>query len=220
MEILSTLERHYAIFGFMKCFFFLFLLFSSTALLGQNFTGHLYGGAIVSHMTGDNMEGYNKPGYFLGFGVSYPFRDKLDLSFSLSYVQKGSRRRYTDDGIPLGGPLSWHLFRGHYIEIPIIAEYRIFEDIKLETGLSTARFVGGYYTDFPGGGNLGTEFVRDWDLSFHLGGNYEFQDGKYLFIRHSNSLISVENTFFTTVFNLRNSGLIHHVLHFGFKRTF
>ncbi|MGB0432353.1 MAG: hypothetical protein ACPGLV_17895, partial [Bacteroidia bacterium] len=99
----------------MKWFFSLIIAFTIyTTATAQNFKGSLFVGSNWSHMRGDFMTGYSKPGFNIGFRVAYPFKPNLDLSFALSYSQKGSRRTYNRYGNPNSG--SWHLMRVNYFE--------------------------------------------------------------------------------------------------------
>lgn len=199
------------------------LLFAliSTSGFAQNFKGSAYLGANFSHMRGDYMVGYNKPGANLGFTVAYPFHDNFDISMSISFSQKGSRRTYDRFGNPQGG--TWHLMRANYIEVPFMINYRIsfFErDFVLLGGLSIARLMSetlkfGQFT-----GVESEKILRTWEYAFHLGAAYVINDNLNFFIRHSTSIFSVAKGDFSFFFSPYNVGLINLAATIGIERKF
>lgn len=186
----------------------------------QNFKGGAFLGSNFSHVRGDNMVGYNKPGFNLGFRVAYPMSEKMNLSMAISYSQKGSRRTYTPEGFPRGGGSSWHLLRTNYVEVPFSARFKVMNRIKGDVGLGIARLIGTYKSDYLGGGEVPVDFMRDFEYSFQLGGSYELNEKYSFFIRHSTSLFSVQTGDFSTFLHPWSRGLIHMVSMLGIERTF
>lgn len=176
-------------------------------------------GASFSHVRGDNMTGYNKPGFHLGFGVSYPIGKKWDLSMTMGYSQKGSRRRYNEYGNPIGGANSWHVLRTDYLEVPFLLHFHVMEKWQLLGGLAGSRLITSYRGDFAGSGDVGTDFMRSYELSYHLGVSYNWKEDLNLYVRHATSIISVDNSEFSTLFSPYAIGLIHNVFMFGIEKT-
>ncbi|MFY0674369.1 MAG: PorT family protein [Bacteroidia bacterium] len=199
----------------------LLFAFISSIGMAQNFKGSAYAGATFSHMRGDYMVGYNKPGANLGLTVAYPFHKNFDVSMSLSFSQKGSRATYDRYGNRQGG--SWHLMRANYVEIPILINYRISlfdKDFILLGGLSIARLMSeslkfGQFT-----GVESDKILRTWEYAFQLGAAYVINDNLNIFIRHSTSVISVAKGDISFFFSPYNVGLINLAASFGIERKF
>ncbi len=205
------------------------LLFSFIAfgVHAQNFKGSAYIGSNWSHMRGDYMVGYNKPGVNLGFTVAYPFKEKLDLSISFSYSQKGSRRTYDKYGNPMGG--TWHLMRADYFEVPILAIYKLplFENkFNLMGGISFARLMNEHLEREKWSGVSDENLLRNWEYAFQLGVTYHKNEKYNLFFRHSTSFFTVMKDNISFIFSpsINNQpysgGLMNFVATIGIERKF
>lgn len=199
-----------------------FLGLCSGKALAQNFKGYGVIGFNGSHVIGDQMTGYNKPGLLAGLRVAFPFSEKWDLSLGLTYVQKGSRRTYNRSGQPEGGAQVWHLLRTHYVEVPLLFHYGLpflDERIKLYTGISGARLMGVQLQRFQGL-NEDEHPIRPYDLSYHLGGSFAISDNWTFSITNSHSFVSVDEKAFALVFYRWRRGLFHNVLNLEFAYKF
>jgi len=193
-------------------------VFCALFVLGQNFKGSLFFGPSFSHVRGDYMTGYNKPGYHMGFRVAFPFSEKLDVSMAMSYSQKGSRRTYNADGFGSG---SWHLLRTGYIEIPITLHTWILNGkVELQGGLAVGRLMHSYWSDIIGSGDLEQDFIRSFEYPFQLGAAYAWKENTYVYFRHSTSIFSVAKGDFSTFLHDYNRGLIHLAAMIGIERKF
>lgn len=188
----------------------------------QQFRGSVYAGPVFSHVVGDHMVGYNKPGFLLGILVAYPLGKKTDVSFSLSMVQKGSRRTYDEWGNPQGGANSWHLMRANYVETPVMIHYKALERLEFFGGLSMGRLISEYRAFFRLSGPTNDKILEKYELAMHLGGSYAWKNNWHIFMRHSNSVFSVvPNDFssFLTPWRL-GRGLLHYVAFIGLEKRF
>lgn len=168
------------------------------------------------------MVGYNKPGFHLGILVAYPFGKKTDVSFSLSMVQKGSRRTYDEWGNPQGGANSWHVMRANYVEMPVMVHFKAWQRVELLGGLSLGRLISEYRAYFRLAGPTNDKILGKYELALHLGASYAWKNNWHLFIRHSNSAFSVVPNDFSTFLTpwRRGRGLLHYVALIGLEKRF
>lgn len=179
----------------------------------------MYGGFNFSHVRGDYMTGYNKPGVHLGFRVAYPFSESLDFSMAMAYTQKGSRRTYDANGFPRSG--TWHLLRANYIEVPITAHYRVFKNMfELQGGLSISRLIGSYLSYTAGSGDVGQDFIRNNEYAIQFGASYRWTEKTHVYLRHATSLFSVGKDRFSTLLSPYSRGTLHFVAMLGIEKKF
>lgn len=152
--------------------------------------GLIFGG-VGAQIDGDKMSGYHKPGVTVG-GVSViPLSDHWNARFAILYTQKGARSRSADSAntnllptTPLPGQLStgyvqqqpgfWLRYRLNYVQIPVLAEWRVRPNLSLQGGLSfdyLLRATADYGTGY--GPPQGVCF-RPVDLMGHFGVEYAF----------------------------------------------
>ncbi|MBI1183716.1 outer membrane beta-barrel protein [bacterium] len=204
----------------MKHIIALLLLLGAGSVYGQNFKGSIFFGPSFSHMRGDNMVGYNKPGYHLGFQVAYPVKKNLDISMAMSYSQKGSRRTYDQYGFPRGGGSFWHLLRAHYFEVPILVHYYFLDKFEVCGGLSFGRLMGERLVWTQGGGPSGDKNLRNYEYAIQLGAAYQWKDNWSFYVRHATSLYSVAPQSHGTILSRWNAGLLNFVAMVGLERKF
>ncbi len=102
---------------------------------GQSFKGGLVGGVTTSQIAGDAISGFNKWGFYGGPSVSYPLKDKLDLTIQILYVKKGSKATGHEIRDPSINNL-WEKITLNYFELPLMLEYTIKSKLKLQGGIS------------------------------------------------------------------------------------
>lgn len=138
-------------------------------LQAQEFKAKLIGGLYASQIEGDKLVGFNKPGLVGGVGASFPLGDSWSLEPEILYSQKGSRsseqeqlRFNRTETIALD-----------YIEMPLIANYKLRDDLVFQFGLSPNLLINAQVDDGLGRGfqNTRSQF-RDWDFCSVLGAEY------------------------------------------------
>ena len=156
--------------------------FESGAVLGLN----------TSQITGDNFAGYNQPGLIAGIWVSRSIGDHAQLVMEMEYLPKGSRKNPK----PTDLDFQFYRLRLHYIEVPLIFQYRINKHFSLETGLSYGALIGVYEADENGeliGNFAPQEQFKRSDISFNAGVNWLI-DEKWAFnVRSINSIFPVRD---------------------------
>lgn len=166
------------------------------SLVAQNFSGRLIIGMNGSQIDGDGMSGYYKPGLVSGIGVRFPINEKISIGPEIIYSMKGSKASF-DQVTKFGYPRI--IYRLNYIDIPMVADYRISGGIQAEAGLSYGRLLNAKLDD---GTNLGFVDRNEWfkksDFQILLGLKYEIFDNLWLSGRMMYSVIS------TNAFGINN----------------
>jgi len=144
---------------FASCFFYL----ESTA---QEFKGILIIGATAAQIDGDDLGGFDKAGFQIGGGVSFPLSEKVALQPEILFSQKGSKSRRNEPFF------NWQL---NYIDMPLLIKYRINEQFVVHAGaaanyLLSARFDAGFgFTDQ-------SEAFKQVDFAANAGVEYFFNE--------------------------------------------
>ena len=122
---------------------FIFVLMGSFPLHAQIIKGEALVGFNLSHVEGDEVAGFKKPGLNIGAGAMLPLGKNWDISFEITYNQKGAREgdQYIDTvgGIPVTGAYKLRL---NYAEIPVLIHYTDKEFITIGAGFSYGQLVG------------------------------------------------------------------------------
>lgn len=154
----------------------------------QNFSGRLILGMNGSQIDGDGMSGYYKPGLVSGIGVRFPISEKISIGPEIMYSMKGSKASF-DQVTKFGYPRI--IYRLNYIDLPIVADYRISGGIQAEAGLSYGRLLN---AKLDNGTNLGFVDVpylfNKSDFQLLLGLKYEIFDNLWLSGRVLYSVVS------------------------------
>jgi len=108
---------------------FLFVFILAPDIFSQEFNGGIYSGLVASQLDGDTYRGYNKAGIIGGAFVNRFFTNSWAGQLGLHYIQKGSKRNDTKNGIYYKSQL-------HYIELPVTVRYFYFKKIDFEAGCS------------------------------------------------------------------------------------
>lgn len=177
----------------MKRFIILMILSLSTiaAVRAQYFKGGLTGGVNVSQIDGDYLGGYNKFGFQAGGFVNYDITDKFVGLLELKYIQKGKVK--TAD--PTVGETDYFKVVLDYVQLPIIVQYKIGYNFRIELGLGLGyllqdRFYDGY-GKFPND-QLGYKYY-EFELASILGISYDLNEQWFFNVRWCKSLIPVTN---------------------------
>ncbi len=187
----------------MKPEIFLRLIFSSLLLLlaaslqAQNFGGRLILGINGSQIDGDGMSGYFKPGLVAGGGVRFPVSERLSIGPEIMYSMKGSKASF-DQVTKFGYPRI--IYRLNYLDLPLVADYRVSGGIIAEGGLSYSRLLN---AKLDNGSNLGFVDVpylfKKSDVQVLLGLKYEIFDNVWLNGRLLYSVVSTNALGITNV---------------------
>lgn len=177
----------------MRSLIFLFLLSLVQApVLAQPFRGGVFAGFNTSQITGDDLAGYDKLSPLAGGLVRWPFAKNLSLQLEIGYIGKGSRKNLSPrDSIP-----TFYLLRLHYIEVPLLIQYRIKPQIEIETGPSVGVLFRWYEEDTFGplsGPNSSREQFKPFDFSWSFGGTWWFKDNWGIGLRNLSTMFPVRS---------------------------
>ena len=164
----------------------------SFQLNAQKFDAGAILGLNTSQITGDNFAGYNQPGLIAGFWVSRNTGDKSKLVMEMQYLPKGSRKNPKPNDLDF----AFYRLRLHYIEVPIVFNYRVHKRITLESGLSFGALVGVYEADENGplvGNFAPKEQFKPYDISFNAGINWQIDEHFVFNVRSINSIFPVRD---------------------------
>lgn len=164
-----------------------FVVFGFTNAFSQNFGGGLRGGLVASEVSGDNLAGPSKLGWYASAFTFTRLNQYNDLLLEIMYIEKGSRSIPSEKNDFLE-----YKFLLQYVEIPVIYRMEIarYTDISFVDsftayiGLSASVLVGNRETD------MGTPVPENErqpfnpaelnalaGISFPLFGGFDFQLG-------------------------------------------
>lgn len=170
-----------------------FFLFSNThSLFAQGFKAGLILGFNTSQISGDDLGGFNRISPNSGIFVKRELSDKLSLQLEMTYLGKGSKKNLG----PEDPASSYYLLRIHYIEVPVLLQYKFSNKITIEGGPSLGVYIGHKEEDINGefvGVLSAREQFKRFDLSGNLGVIWNLNETWSLNVRASNSLLPVRN---------------------------
>jgi hypothetical protein len=96
----------------------------------QKFTGGIALGMNASQISGDQAEGYNKPGLMAGAFSNMKFGEKWSIQLELYYIMKGSRK------VSKNSPWSTYKLNMHYVEMPLLVKWNFYKKFSIMAGPS------------------------------------------------------------------------------------
>lgn len=172
----------------MKRIWLLLLAILPLLLAGQSFDAGFRAGVSASQISGDYIQGYNKPGIYAGIFTSLDVSPRSLILLEMSYVEKGARQIARPDK----GVFRAYKLMLNYIEMPVSYEYFINDQLAAEGGLSFGVLLNRSNNEEDEGGVISqTKPFRNYELAFNAGALYYFTDNMAAGIRHSVSIIPV-----------------------------
>ncbi|MFA8451264.1 MAG: porin family protein [Bacteroidales bacterium] len=167
---------------------FLILGFSIHSF-SQEFKGGVYAGIIGSQVAGDNLSGYNKAGVDLGVFTQLSISDKFSLQMELAYMMKGSQKNPDKKN-----NFSYKLHTS-YIQIPILAQFEIIPNFRIEAGIAGAVLISSY-EEKDAMELISKDSFNSFSLSFIGGVSYQINERFKIAILTNNDLTSVKKRTF------------------------
>ena len=156
----------------------------------QGFTTSLLGGLNISQLEGDNLSGFNKPGFHAGMRTSYALKEKQGLSLEFLFQQKGS-----SSSLSLGSPGSDERITLSYLSLPIQYYLNEWQD---ESGYYIFRIEGGivlnYLMDVSSTNSFfdgAIDQFSEFDAGISVGLAYSFTRSLAANIRFERSLLKI-----------------------------
>lgn len=171
-------------------------IFTSSPLVAQRFEGGIRGGLVASEVSGDNLSGPHKLGWYASAFTFTPISEYTSLKLEIMYIQKGSR------SIPSERNQFYeYKFYLQYVEIPVhlrmdISPYTtidFLEQLNVTAGLSVAVLVDDFESDdgtttfLPGE----KEDYHGVELNLVLGLSYPLSESLDFYFGFSNSLTPI-----------------------------
>lgn len=206
---------------FLKCIWLscclIFLVDSQMS--AQRFTGKIIAGINGAQIDGDNFSGFNRAGLLAGVGAAFKIDEHWSIGPEFLYSGKGSQ--VTLDQVNELGLPPWK-YKLRYIEIPVIAGYKVRDRFGALAGLSFNYFISG---EIDNGSNAepydASPYFKRMDYQFLAGLEYEIFDDIWLQGRWAYSIVSVNKGDLTTI-GISNvigprGGMFNNVLQFSLR---
>lgn len=172
----------------MKPLKYLLLFLIATIIVNTSYSQQFKGGLLLGitgcQIDGDNFGGYNKPGITAGMFVKRDISYKWGYQAELKYIIKGAAK------ITTGADPSVFRKTIHYLEIPILALYRISKVTGLETGLAAA-YMGYASHNFGNGIEDATSTVKRYDINYIAGVSYIYSERLLFNLKFCYSLVPI-----------------------------
>lgn len=167
----------------------LFFLFEFSNCFSQRFNTGIVAGFAATQVSGDQLAGFDKPGFQFGALVSADISQKFDLSFQILYTQKGSKKKSRVDQ----GDFRYYLLKLNYIEVPLLFTYKNSKRFHIESGISYGRLVSSSEEDETGDiGNIpDRKKFNNYEMGFLIGMNYMLFENFYMNLQATNSILPI-----------------------------
>lgn len=189
MMLLKMKGFHFFMMGLVWiCFFML----QSRTILAQEFQGGVFAGINTSQITGDDLGGYDKLGLSIGFAGRRAFNKKWAFHMEIGYLGKGSRTNLSQRDTFI----NFYRLKLHYIEVPMLFQYRISPAFEIEAGPSLGVLFKWYEEDIQGelgGPNSSSQQFKLYDLSGAYGATWWVKEKWGINIRSLSSIFPVRN---------------------------
>jgi hypothetical protein len=152
----------------------------------QQFNGGILGGVSATQITGDQLSGFNKAGFYLGGFVNFYFNQRTSFQMEIDYIQKGSRKNPNPDNNDF---ISYKL-NLQYIDIPLLLRYDYSSVLIFECGPYLGFLMDDDERDHNGNIPVIVDFNKN-DFGMMVGLYYKLDSKIRMNFRYSNSLIPV-----------------------------
>jgi len=179
----------------------------------QEFNGGFLAGVGASEISGDRLEGPNKPGIYAGAFVNRYFTERSSTQMELNFIQKGSRKN------PDSVSYDTYLLRLNYIELVLHYKWDFGNRFTLEAGPSLGVLINKPPYEEANGQLLTEPPFNSTDLSLNIGLFVALTERWKFNIRYSNSILAVRPHSNGQTYRW-NKGQYNEVLSFTFHYTF
>ncbi|REK36364.1 MAG: PorT family protein [Bacteroidetes bacterium] len=189
------------------------LLINPSISFSQDFHAGIRAGMSASQVSGDRLSGFDKAGIVFGGFVGRNFSEKISGQMEISFIQKGSRSSVNKEDN------SYYRMRLHYIQVPVLFQYKVGKKIDLEVGPSAGVLVLSEENDQLGLINNTPPF-EDMDVSFNAGGSYQIGEHWTFNARYSASILPVRKFQGSYNFNFFDRGQYNELIELAFLYRF
>ena len=191
------------------------LLTINLVTYSQNFGGGIILGVNTSQIGGDNLSGFHKAGPIIGVFSNKSINSQINLQFEMYYTHKGSNNQDMNNDLHTNYLVPDITLK--YIETPLILQYYLKNRLLVESGITAAYLIDGYYNDIYGKINNTSPIFQKYDIGLVLGVNYKYSENISFNARLSNSVIPIgqeDNSIFdgNNNYNSTNKGKYNSLL--------
>lgn len=184
-----------------KLIVIIILILSTQVNYAQYFNGGLILGVSGSQVDGDEQSGYKKAGIMGGVYVKRILKNRFSILSELYYTGKGAvlNEYYTD-----GSSMQVFKISLHYIEIPVLADFKISEKFSVSAGIAPSYLISAKL--FRNGYEIDTNSYIMKNFDFSPMGQVDFYVTDHLSanIKFSYSAVSIrqDNVWFNNNLNI------------------
>ena len=180
-----------------------FILMGTYQSIAQVIKAEALLGLNLTQVEGDEVYGFKKPGINIGAGAMIPLGKNWDISFEITYNQKGAKEgdQYNDtiDDVPVTGAYKLRL---NYAEIPVLIHYTDKEFLTIGAGFSFGRLVG--IQEYEHGSRVdGTTLTSNTydknDFSYIVDLRVRLKGPLKLALRYQNSMVKIRTREFNNI---------------------
>lgn len=203
----------------MKCYFIIFVLSPILFFSQENkgaFNLLINAGLTPAQVHGDAYNGFHKVGFTSGIGVESIFSEKIKMSLSFLFIQKGAQKNQN----PQKNDFTAYYLNLNYLEVPVLLTYTQSKKYIFDLGVSAGYLIN-YYEATEIGNMTGKYPFQKFEYSVKVGLGYNINLKWFVNFRSSNSFITIrpnytkQSIYYNNIMaRLFNKGYYNNILEF------
>ncbi len=131
---------------------------------------------IATEIEGSSISDTSEPklSYMAGGFASLPFNEKIGMQVELLYTNKGNKASTIEYKTNL-----------HYINLPVLLQYKITDKLKVEAGPEIGYLLGAYSRDLSRQTSFEFNTIKDFDVGINAGVSYDLSEKLLLGLRYN-----------------------------------
>lgn len=203
----------------MKYYFIIFVLSPILFFSQENkgaFNLLINAGLTPAQVHGDAYNGFHKVGFTSGIGVESIFSEKIKMSLSFLFIQKGAQKNQN----PQKNDFTAYYLNLNYLEVPVLLTYTQSKKYIFDLGVSAGYLIN-YYEATEIGNMTGKYPFQKFEYSVKVGLGYNINLKWFVNFRSSNSFITIrpnytkQSIYYNNIMaRLFNKGYYNNILEF------
>lgn len=203
----------------MKYYFIIFVLSPILFFSQENkgaFNLLINAGLTPAQVHGDAYNGFHKVGFTSGIGVESVFSEKIKMSLSFLFIQKGAQKNQN----PQKNDFTAYYLNLNYLEVPVLLTYTQSKKYIFDVGVSAGYLIN-YYEATEIGNMTGKYPFQKFEYSVKVGLGYNINLKLFVNFRSSNSFITIrpnytkQSIYYNNIMaRLFNKGYYNNILEF------
>lgn len=173
-------------------------------------------GLTPAQVHGDAYNGFHKVGFTSGIGVESIFSEKIKMSLSFLFIQKGAQKNQN----PQKNDFTAYYLNLNYLEVPVLLTYTQSKKYIFDLGVSAGYLIN-YYEATEIGNMTGKYPFQKFEYSVKVGLGYNINLKWFVNFRSSNSFITIrpnytkQSIYYNNIMaRLFNKGYYNNILEF------